>query len=428
MERDVVRRAATAWAGRIFGVFAAALVAMGGAGEVLAQQSAQCVSLARQIRSLDTEIRRASPAALRRDARRATADANRIESRMARIGCDNQRFLFFGSDPPAECRGLAAEVTALRQRAAARLAAADAGGPVDLAERRSRIAARYEARGCAASTADAPQAAGGGEASGQAGAEAPQALAGAPTPVEPYREGRGAAGAVCVRLCDGYFFPLSGAVSRGEADAMCQAQCPATPARAFFRRGDGMAGATTIDGKSYSAMPTAFAYTKALDYACSCRAPSVSWREALAPAEAMVSARGKPDIVVTDAIGADWDKVLAESLSKREGRGKPKEAAAAPAPRETAAQDTTAQDTTAQDTTAQDTTVEDTTVEDTTVEDTTASADAIGDLIGAAPYDPLADNPMPPPLDAPAETDFPEQAIDPEGAETIGRETIVVIE
>ena len=44
--------------------------------------------------------------------------------------------------------------------------------------------------------------------------------------------------ATCVRMCDGFPFPLSiSPGGREGADAMCQALCPGAPAKAFFKSG-----------------------------------------------------------------------------------------------------------------------------------------------------------------------------------------------
>ena len=82
--------------------------------------------------------------------------------------------------------------------------------------------------------------------------------------------------AVCVRLCDGYFFPVGDV--RDEAsvqaqEAMCTGLCPDAPTRLYTvpPGADGIEGAVSRDGQPYSALPVALRYTHAVDDACTCR-------------------------------------------------------------------------------------------------------------------------------------------------------------
>ena len=88
---------------------------------------------------------------------------------------------------------------------------------------------------------------------------------------------RGNQRTVCVRLCDGYYWPLSHAAGRGrirrEEDA-CRASC-ASEAR-LFHGGQTADVATLVDagGRSYSALPTAYRYRRVLEQGCSCKPAS----------------------------------------------------------------------------------------------------------------------------------------------------------
>ncbi|MBK9081930.1 MAG: DUF2865 domain-containing protein [Rhizobiales bacterium] len=81
---------------------------------------------------------------------------------------------------------------------------------------------------------------------------------------------------MCVRLCDGYPFPL-GAV-RGPADmqtqtGMCENLCPGAPTQLFVMP-DGaekLDDAVSADGKKYSALPVAWRHAATHDKTCSCR-------------------------------------------------------------------------------------------------------------------------------------------------------------
>src|SRR5271165_5471702 len=91
---------------------------------------------------------------------------------------------------------------------------------------------------------------------------------------------------LCVRTCDGYYFPISYSTVPGkfaEDEALCRRLCPATEVALFSHRnpGEDVIRAISISGKLYSELPTAFSYRKAFNPACSCRAPGQSWADAL---------------------------------------------------------------------------------------------------------------------------------------------------
>jgi Protein of unknown function (DUF2865) len=77
--------------------------------------------------------------------------------------------------------------------------------------------------------------------------------------------------AVCVRLCDGSFFPLSAA--NGDNEASCARQCPGAPTKAFYLAAgsDKIDDAASGDGQRYTALPTAFHYRLAVEHTCACK-------------------------------------------------------------------------------------------------------------------------------------------------------------
>jgi hypothetical protein len=80
---------------------------------------------------------------------------------------------------------------------------------------------------------------------------------------------------LCVRLCDGFYFPISGATPQSrfarDADA-CNASCGAE-ARLFYHPNVGGNADTMVDltGMAYSALPNAFKYRQMLVPSCRCR-------------------------------------------------------------------------------------------------------------------------------------------------------------
>jgi hypothetical protein len=73
--------------------------------------------------------------------------------------------------------------------------------------------------------------------------------------------------AVCVRLCDGSFFPLNG------ANASCESECPGAPTQVYHLASgsDQIDGATASNGQRYQDLPIAFRYRTTVDKTCICR-------------------------------------------------------------------------------------------------------------------------------------------------------------
>ena len=73
---------------------------------------------------------------------------------------------------------------------------------------------------------------------------------------------------LCVRTCDGYYFPISHASTRGDfsRDAQnCQAMCPGSEVRLFSHRVPGEESEQMVaeDGTAYADLPSAFKYREA---------------------------------------------------------------------------------------------------------------------------------------------------------------------
>ena len=123
---------------------------------------------------------------------------------------------------------------------------------------------------------------------------------------------------VCVRSCDGFYFPISYATSPGrfaQDEKTCQRMCPAAEVQLFSYRttGEDVTQATSTNGQSYSSLPNALKYRQSFDAACSCKRAGQSWAEALGKDEAVEAG----DIVVTE------DRARQMSLPPAQ-RGQPK--------------------------------------------------------------------------------------------------------
>ena len=105
---------------------------------------------------------------------------------------------------------------------------------------------------------------------------------------------------VCVRLCDGFFFPVpASAAANADTEAICRASCPAAGVALYFLPGhsDRLEDAVNALGEPYSALPAAFRYRAASVQACGCRRagePGLAyWRDpTLKSGDAVMTAEG----------------------------------------------------------------------------------------------------------------------------------------
>lgn len=242
---------------------------------------------------------RSDPAAANA-ARTVRAQLDKTSAYARSIGCDNQQFLFFGKPPPPQCGGLKARMAAMR----AQFDALQARASGDSGPRRAMIA-RYNA---ACRQNAAPQREKGffdtlfggfHEAPGGAD-EAPatpgQGPATAPQGGQDQGLARGGSQALCVRSCDGGFFPLpmsARSASSSQLLDLCRALCPNAEVQLFTRNPTrDIETAVSIDGTPYEDLPNALKFNKMFDPNCGCKPPHQSWVEALAHAEQVLDEMG----------------------------------------------------------------------------------------------------------------------------------------
>jgi hypothetical protein len=88
--------------------------------------------------------------------------------------------------------------------------------------------------------------------------------------------GRGPFRTLCVRSCDGYFWPVSYAVSRAafeRDEAVCRAACPNHEVALYVHRNPGgtSAQAISLHGQPYAELPNADLFRRRYEPSCQCR-------------------------------------------------------------------------------------------------------------------------------------------------------------
>lgn len=249
----------------------------------------------------------------------AAARAQRVELDRASayahsIGCDNQQFLFFGKAPPPQCAGLKANIQSMRGRYEA--LQQRAGG--DSSARR-QLVARYNAACVPGAAPGQPPREknffetlfGGGSDDQQIHDDempvSPDQAPKAPGDEEGGNGKLGGSQAICVRSCDGGFFPLNFSARHSNLDQLtelCKALCPNTEVAVYTRNpAHDVSTALSVDGQPYEDLPNALKFTKSVEPNCGCKAPNQSWVEALAHAEEVLNQMGgasEKDTTVTE--------------------------------------------------------------------------------------------------------------------------------
>ena len=110
---------------------------------------------------------------------------------------------------------------------------------------------------------------------------------------------------VCVRACDGGYFPISFATVPArfaDDEKTCKALCPATEANLYAYRnpGEDINQAVSISGQTYTSSPNAFSFRQEFNPSCACKAAGQTWSDALKNIDDKAAAEQQGDIIVTD--------------------------------------------------------------------------------------------------------------------------------
>ena len=149
---------------------------------------------------------------------------------------------------------------------------------------------------------------------------------------------------VCVRTCDGGYFPIEFSTSPArfaDDERQCKAQCPATEAELYAYRnpGEDINQAVSVNGAPYTALPNAFKFRTEFNPTCSCRAQGQSWAEALKSVDDKAEAAQQGDIIVTEESAKKMQERAQKQQTKPGKKGAPAAQASAPAAADTQASD-----------------------------------------------------------------------------------------
>jgi Protein of unknown function (DUF2865) len=266
---------------------AAALTLTAGAAALAQSQNPACQRLEAQLASLDRgnsdparadQIRRAEEAVNRQQ-----FEVDRLVAQARRAGCEGLGgFFSIFNNPPPQCGGLNRQIDQQRlslERMQNELEQLN-GGTAQRASQRQSLLIALGNNGCGQQYRSAAL-------QGQQGGFFDRLFGGNSglfsAPAGPMG---GTFRTICVRSCDGYYFPISYATTPErfrEDEQSCQRMCPASEVSlyTYHNPGEEVAQAVSLGGRLYTELPTAFSYRKALNPACSCRRPGESWAEAL---------------------------------------------------------------------------------------------------------------------------------------------------
>jgi hypothetical protein len=282
----------------------------------------------------DEQIRRYQDAAAKQQ-----SELERVTSQAKRMGCDSSGFLSLFNNNSAQCGPVNTQIQQMRSNldqitnSLERLRGGGGFGNDRDNQRRSVLTALAQ-NNCGPQYANAAPPSGPGNflnnlfGGGNNNGSLPPPSADLAAPSGTYRT-------VCVRTCDGGYFPISFATVATrfpDDERSCKALCPATEATLFTYRnpGEDINQAVSVAGQPYTSLPNAFHFRTEFNPSCSCKAPGQTWSEALKSIDDKASAE-QGDIIVTEESAKKMQRVRPAPASATKRGGTPPPAEAAPA-------------------------------------------------------------------------------------------------
>jgi Protein of unknown function (DUF2865) len=248
----------------------------------------------------EEQIRRYQDAASKQQ-----AELDRVTSQAKRMGCDSSGFFSLFNGQSAQCGPVNNQIQQMRANldqittSLERLRSGGLGGSERESQRRSVLLALAQ-NNCGPQYANAVQQGPGNFLNNLFGNNnspgPPPGDVGPPSGT--YRT-------VCVRSCDGAYFPISFATVPGrfpDDEKTCKALCPAAEANLYAYRnpGEDMNQAVSISGQPYSSSPNAFRFRQEFNPSCACKAAGQTWSDALKTIDDKAAAEQQGDIIVTE--------------------------------------------------------------------------------------------------------------------------------
>jgi hypothetical protein len=249
----------------------------------------------------DDQIRRYTDAATRQQ-----GELDRVTSQAKRMGCDSSGFFSLFNGQSAQCGPVNNQIQQMRanlDQITSSLERLRGGGGADRDNQRRSVLLALAQNNCGPQYANAVQSQGPGNfLNNLFGNNAPGAPGAPGADVGPQS---GTYRTVCVRSCDGGYFPISFATVPArfpDDDKTCKALCPATEASLYSYRnpGEDMNQAVSINGQPYSSSPNAFRFRQEFNPSCACKAAGQTWSDALKSIDDKAAAEQQGDIIVTE--------------------------------------------------------------------------------------------------------------------------------
>ena len=245
----------------------------------------------------DEQIRRYQDAAAKQQ-----SELDRIRNQAKRQGCDSSGFFSLFNQRSAECGPINSQIQQMRanlDQINSNLEQLRFGGVnADRDNQRRSVLTALAQNNCGPQYANAAPGPGGFLSNLFGGGTLAPPPGDLGPPSGTYRT-------VCVRTCDGGYFPVSFATVPArfpDDEKTCKALCPATEAALYAYRnpGEDINQAVSVSGQPYTALPNAFRFRSEFNAACSCRAPGQTWSDALKSIDEKAAAEQQGDIIVTE--------------------------------------------------------------------------------------------------------------------------------
>ncbi len=271
----------------------------------------------------DEQIRRYQDAAAKQQ-----SELDRVTSQAKRMGCDSSGFFSLFSGQSAQCGPVNNQIQQMRANleqittSLERLRGGFGGGERD-SQRRSVLAALAQ-NNCGPQYANAAR--GPGSFLESLFGNNNNNNSNPMTPGVDLGPQSGTYRTVCVRTCDGFYFPISFATVPArfpDDERTCKNLCPAAEASLFSYRnpGEDMNQAVSINGQPYSSSPNAFRYRQEFNPSCACKAAGQTWSEALKTIDDKASAEQQGDIIVTEESAKKMSRVPTKGAAAAAKKG-----------------------------------------------------------------------------------------------------------